>query len=113
MAYILATKLGMTRVFSDDGIATGVTVLEAGPCTVTQVKTADTYGYTSVQLGFGHEKHLNKPGTGHQAKTKTQHKWLREFRVDGAELPAVGDVVTVEGFTAGMNVKLVGIGKGK
>lgn len=113
MAYILAKKLGMTRVFTDDGRSVGVSVLEAGPCTVTQVKTAESSGYQAVQLGFGHEKHPTKPAAGHQATAKTQHKWLREFRVEGAELPAVGDVITVAAFEPGQAVRVIGTSKGK
>ena len=124
MAYILATKLGMTRVFTDDGRSVGVTVLEAGPCTVTHVKTDESDGYQAVQLGFGHEKHPTKPVAGHQAKAKTTHKWLREFRVAGnptspdgstgaSALPAVGDVLNVGTFEAGQAIKIVGVSKGK
>ncbi len=113
MAHILARKLGMTRVFADDGTATAVTVLEAGPCTVTQIKTTETDGYQAVQIGFGKDKHPTQPGQGHQAKAKTEHKWLREFRVAGSELPAVGDSVTVESFEPGMVVSLAAVSKGK
>lgn len=112
MAYILARKLGMTRVFTADGTAVGVTVLEAGPCTVTQVKSPETDGYQAVQLGFGSAKELSKPDAGHQSAAKTTHKWLREFRIDG-DLPAVGDVVTVAQFEPGTAVKLIATSKGK
>ncbi len=113
MAYLLATKLGMTRVFTDDGRSIPVTVLSAGPCTVTQVKTTETDGYQAVQIGFGHEKHPTKPLAGHQAAAKTSHKWLREFRVVEGALPAVGTVLTVDQFEPGQAVRLVGVSKGK
>lgn len=113
MAYLLATKLGMTRVFTDDGRAIGVTVLEAGPCTVTQVKTTKTDGYQAVQIGFGQAKHPTKPSAGHQTKAKTTHKWLSEFRVTGDELPAVGEAVTVATFEPGQALRIVGTSKGK
>lgn len=113
MAHILARKLGMTRVFTEDGTALAVTVLEAGPCTVTQVKTTETDGYQAVQIGFGKAKHLSQPGQGHQSKAKTDHKWLREFRVEGTELPAVGDAVTVDTFEPGMTISMAATSKGK
>ena len=113
MAYILAKKLGMTRVFNEDGSAIAVTVLEAGPCTVTQVKTKETDGYQAVQIGFGKDKHPTKPAAGHQAKAKTAHKWLREFIVTGEELPEVGSAVTVDSFTEGMPLRMVATSKGK
>jgi len=103
----------MTRVFDADGTAHAVTVLEAGPCTVTQVKTTDTDGYTAVQLGFGNAKHLDKPSKGHQAAAKTEHKWLREFRVAADALPTVGAVVDAASFELGMTVQLSAISKGK
>lgn len=113
MAYILAQKLGMTRVFTADGSSVGVTVLEAGPCTVTQVKTAEHDGYQAVQLGFGLAKHLTKAVAGHQAKATSTHKWLREFRVAGDAIPAVGDTLTVSTFEAGAPVRIIGTAKGK
>ena len=113
MAYILARKLGMTRVFKEDGSSIAVTALEAGPCTVTQVKTSDSDGYQAVQIGFGKDKHPTKPAAGHQAKASTTHKWLREFRVEGDSLPTVGDEVTVGSFEPGMSLRIVATSKGK
>jgi large subunit ribosomal protein L3 len=114
---IIGRKLGMTRVFSDDGSVVPVTVIAAGPCPVMQVRTQEKDGYTALQLGFGslEEKSLNKPDLGHQAKAgKGFFKVLREIRltsVDGYEL---GQEITVEAFAAGDKIKVTGtsIGKG-
>ena len=85
---ILATKVGMTQIFNEDGVLTPVTVLQAGPCVVTQVKTAQNDGYSAVQVGFGdiREKLVNKPQKGHFAKAGVDAKrYVREFRLDDAE----------------------------
>src|SRR4051795_10269346 len=101
MPAILAKKLGMTQIFMEDGRIERVTVLEAGPCPVTAVRTADRDGYTAVQLAFGltKEKHLSKPELGHRRKADAgPHRHLVEFR-DEAGLH-IGDTVTVEAFEA-------------
>jgi large subunit ribosomal protein L3 len=118
MPAILAKKLGMTQVFQDDGSVARVTVLEAGPCPVTAVRTAERDGYDAVQLAFGQtkEKHLSKPELGHLKKADVAPmRHLVEFRLDGD--PSIqlqlGQSVTVESFEVGGRVKIAGISKGK
>ena len=113
---IIGKKLGMTQIFNENGIVVPVTVIEAGPCTVTQVKTEETDGYSSIQLGFGDvkEKHLNKPLKGHFAKSKLAlKKHLREFRVSNLDEVKVGDEIKVDVFEQGDKVDIQGITKGK
>jgi large subunit ribosomal protein L3 len=115
MPAILAKKLGMTQRFLDDGKVERVTVLEAGPCPVTAIRTQDADGYEAVQLGFGavREKALNKPLLGHLKKVNASPvKTLVEFRDEAGEL-VVGDTVTVEAFEVGQKVKIAGTTKGK
>src|SRR3954468_21510381 len=115
MPAILAKKLGMTQRFLDDGRVERVTVLEAGPCHVTAIRTNDADGYEAVQLGFGaaREKALNKPLLGHLKKVDAPPvRTLKEFRDEAGEL-VVGDTVTVEAFEVGQTVKVSGVGKGK
>jgi large subunit ribosomal protein L3 len=121
MSAILAKKLGMTQVFQDDGSVARVTVLEAGPCPVTAVRTAERDGYDAVQLAFGQtkEKHLSKPELGHLKKADAPPmRHLVEFRDthlgtgQAAELQ-VGQSVTVESFAVGARVKIAGVSKGK
>jgi large subunit ribosomal protein L3 len=115
MAAILARKLGMTQVFREDGLVERVTVLQAGPCPVTAIRTHDRDGYEAVQLAFGptREKHLTKPELGHLRKADAgPHKHLAEFRDEAGELQ-VGETVTVEAFTVGDRVKVSGTSKGK
>lgn len=118
MSAILAKKLGMTQVFQEDGSVARVTVLEAGPCPVTAVRTAERDGYEAVQLAFGQtkEKHLSKAELGHLKKADAgPMRHVVEFRVDGGsptELQ-VGESVTVESFEVGSRVKVAGISKGK
>src|SRR6202000_2642089 len=115
MTAILAQKLGLTQRFLDDGKVERVTVLEAGPCPVTAIRTHEVDGYEAVQLGFGavREKALNKPLLGHLKKGDAPPlKTLREFRDEAGEL-VVGDTVTVEAFAVGQTVKISGTGKGK
>ncbi len=116
MAAILAKKLGMTQFFNpDDGRVERVTVLEAGPCPVTAVRSADDDGYDAVQLAFGatKEKHLSKPELGHLKAAKADpFKHLVEFRDQRGELN-VGDTVTADVFEAGDKVKVSGVSKGK
>jgi large subunit ribosomal protein L3 len=117
MSAILAKKLGMTQVFQDDGSVARVTVLEAGPCPVTAVRTAERDGYDAVQLAFGQtkEKHLSKPELGHLKKADAPPmRHLVEFREDGAPTQLeVGQSVTVESFEVGSRVKIAGVSKGK
>src|SRR5437660_1109162 len=115
MAAILARKLGMTQRFLDDGKVERVTVLEAGPCPVTAVRTAERDGYEAVQLAFGRckEKSLTRAELGHLKKADASaHRVVREFRGQAGEL-LVGETVTVEAFTPGDKVKISGRSKGK
>ena len=115
MTAILAKKLGMTQRFSEDGHVERVTVLEAGPCPVTAIRTNDTDGYEAVQLAFGatREKQLSKPELGHLRKADAPPlRTIKEFRDHAGEL-TVGDTVTVEAFEVGQEVKVSGKSKGK
>ncbi|HEV2945652.1 MAG TPA: 50S ribosomal protein L3 [Solirubrobacteraceae bacterium] len=115
MVAILAKKLGMTQVFQEDGRVARVTVLEAGPCPVTAIRTVERDGYEAVQLAFGKskEKHLSKPEIGHLKKADAPPmRHLVEFRDEAAELQ-LGETVTVESFAVGMRVKVAGRSKGK
>jgi large subunit ribosomal protein L3 len=115
MAAILATKLGMTQVFQEDGSLARVTVLEAGPCPVTAIRTHERDGYEAVQLAFGaaKQKHLSKAELGHLAKADAPPmRRVREFRDEAGELQ-VGETVTVEAFEVGARVKVSGVSKGK
>jgi large subunit ribosomal protein L3 len=115
MSAILAKKLGMTQVFQDDGSVARVTVLEAGPCPVTAVRTAERDGYDAVQLAFGlsKEKHLSKPELGHLKKADAAPmRHLVEFRDEAGDLQ-LGQSVTVESFAVGGRVKIAGVSKGK
>src|SRR2546423_5332521 len=116
MAAIIARKLGMTQRFNqDDGRVERVTVLEAGPCHVTAIRTADRDGYDAVQLGFGatRERRLTRPELGHLKKAGAPPlRHLAEFRDEAGEL-SVGDEVTVEAFEPGQVVKVSGVSKGK
>jgi len=109
---IIGRKLGMTQIFRDNGKAEAVTAIEAGPCLVTQLKTAAKEGYNAAQLGFGQAKRLNSPQKGHLKETG-QFKYLREFRLDDAEAVKVGDKVDVSLFKAGDLVDVTGVSKGK
>jgi len=115
MSAILATKLGMTQVFQEDGSVARVTVLEAGPCPVTAIRTWERDGYDAVQLAFGQakEKHISKPELGHLKKADAPPmRHLVEFRDADAELK-LGESVTVESFEVGARVKISGTSKGK
>jgi large subunit ribosomal protein L3 len=115
MPAILAKKLGMTQRFQEDGRVERVTVLEAGPCPVTAVRTTAADGYEAVQLGFGavREKALTRPELGHLKKASAPPvRHLVEFRDEAGEL-TVGDTVTVEAFEVGQKVKVAGTSKGK
>jgi large subunit ribosomal protein L3 len=115
MPAILAKKLGMTQRFTEEGRVERVTVLEAGPCPVTGIRTHDVDGYEAVQLAFGavREKALTKGELGHLKKAGAPpSRHLVEFRDEAGEL-TVGDTVTVENFEVGQTVKVAGKGKGK
>lgn len=113
---ILAQKIGMTQIFDENGVIIPVTVLEAGPCVVTQVKTQENDGYSSVQLGFGEirEKLVNQPAKGHFEKAGVPVKrFLREFRFEDSENYEVGQEIKVDIFEAGDKIDAVAISKGK
>ncbi len=112
---ILGTKLGMTQVFDEENRVVPVTVVQAEPNTVAQVKTAATDGYVAVQLAYGAKKHVNKPQAGHLAKAGVATaKVLAELRLnDGDELPELGSSVTVETFAKGDAIDVTGTSKGK
>ena len=113
---ILTTKVGMTQVFSEDGVLTPVTVLQAGPCVVTQVKTVENDGYGAVQVGFGdiREKLVNKPKKGHFAKAGvTAKRFLKEFRLEDAESYTLGQEIKADVFAAGDKVDATAKSKGK
>lgn len=113
---ILGKKLGMTRVFREDGTVCPVTVIQAGPCPVMQVKTNDKEGYSAIQVGFDviEERKVCKPQKGHQAKAgKDLFRHLREFRLEDVSEYEVGSEITVGIFTPGEKVKVTGKSKGK
>ena len=113
---LIGKKIGMTQIFDEKGTVIPVTVIEAGPCTVVQIKTQQTDGYDAVQLGFGDikEKKVTKPIKGHFAKAKlTPKKHLREFRVDNISEYKIGDEKKADVFQVGDIVDIQGITKGK
>ena len=116
MQVILGTKVGMTQIIGDDGMVTPVTILQAGPCIVTQIKTIETDGYNAVQVGYGQGKNLSKSVTGHVKKAgeNINPKVLKEFRVE--EIPEnikLGEQLSVESFKLGDKVTVTGTSKGK
>ena len=113
---ILAKKIGMTQIFNEDGVLTPVTVLEAGPCVVTQVKTVENDGYSAVQVGFVNkkEKNVNKPMKGHFAKAGVACKrYVKELKLDNAEEYNLADEIKAEVFEAGDKIDATAISKGK
>ena len=113
---ILATKVGMTQIFNEDGVLTPVTVLQAGPCVVTQVKTVENDGYSAVQVGFvdKREKLVNKPMKGQFDKAGVSYqRFVREFRFEDAESYEVAQEIKADIFTAGEKVDATAISKGK
>ena len=109
---IIGKKIGMTQIFDENGNVIPVTVIQAGPCAVTQKKTVETDGYNAVQLGFGtaKEKHLTKAEIGHFNKAGTEYqKHLKEFRLDDVSAINVGDVITADTFAAGDKVDVTGM----
>ena len=114
MKALLGTKIGMTQIISESGVAVPVTLIQAGPMTVTQVKSVETDGYNAVQVAYGEGKNLSKAVAGHTKAAKVTPKHIREFRVD--ELPAdikVGDTIDVTNFELGDHVDATGTSKGK
>ena len=115
MKGILGKKIGMTQIFTEAGEVVPVTVVEAGPVVVTQVKTIENDGYNAVQVGFvdAKEKSLNKPQKGHLAAANTLKKHLKEFRVEAVEAYTVGQEIKADVFAAGEMIDVTGISKGK
>ena len=117
MAGLIGKKLGMTQIFSDNGAAVPVTVVQAGPCPVVQVKNPDDNGYAAVQLGFGSQKEKNssKAERGHAAKASLDYapELLKEFKVSDPSMYEVGQNLTVEQFQPGDKIKVVGNTKGR
>ena len=116
MKTIIGKKIGMTQIFDENGIVIPVTVIEAGPCVVAQIKTTETDGYNAIQLGFGEikDKHINKPEKGHFAKANiANQKHLREFRVDSTQEVKVGDELKADVFETGDVIDVQGKTKGK
>ena len=115
MKGILGRKIGMTQVFTEQGEVIPVTVVEAGPVVVTQVKTIEKDGYNAVQVGFidAKEKSLNKPQKGHLAAANTLKKHLKEFRVESVDAYTVGQELKADVFTAGEMIDVTGISNGK
>lgn len=116
MLGILGKKIGMSAVFDETGNRIPVTIIEAGPCTVTDIKTDEKNGYTAIQLGFGSvkEKSLTKPVLGHFKKNNlTPVRHLKEFRVDSVAEYKIGDTIGIGIFTTGEKIKVSGVSKGK
>jgi len=114
MKALIGTKIGMTQIISESGVAIPVTLIQAGPNTVTQVKTIDNDGYTAVQMGYGEGKNLSKAVAGHVKTADIKPKHIREVRVE--ELPeglSVGSTLDVTSFTLGEMVNVTGTSKGK
>ena len=108
----LGKKIGMTQIFREDGRVVPVTVIQAGPCVVTQVKTKETDGYEAVQLGFGDVKRRNKPESGH-LKSSRLSRYLREVATDDTSEFEIGQAIGVDIFEAGEKVDVIGTSKGR
>jgi large subunit ribosomal protein L3 len=110
---LIGKKLGMSQIFDDTGLAYPVTVLEVGPCVVTQIKTPERDGYSAVQLGFGLDKRLNRPERGHRQASGFMSRTLREVATSDTADMAVGQVITADAFAAGDLVDVTGTSKGR
>lgn len=114
MKALLGTKIGMTQILQEDGVAVPVTLIQAGPCTVTQVKTIDSDGYSAVQVGYGKGKNLSNAVAGHVKAASITPKYIREFRdIELAEGTKVGSEFDVTVFEVGEHVDVTGTSKGK
>jgi large subunit ribosomal protein L3 len=114
MKALLGTKIGMTQILSEDGTATPVTLIQAGPVTVTQVKSLEKDGYNAVQVAFGSGKNLSKAVAGHVKSSKTSPKYIREFRVEElSDDMNIGSTIDVSAFALGDHVSATGTSKGK
>ena len=110
---LIGKKLGMSQIFDDTGLAYPVTVLEVGPCVVTQIKTPERDGYSAVQLGFGLDKRLNRPERGHRQASGFMSRTLREVPASDTADMAVGQVITADAFAEGDLVDVTGTSKGR
>lgn len=110
---LIGKKLGMSQIFDDTGLAHPVTVVEVGPCVVTQVKTEERDGYSAVQLGFGLSKRLNTPDRGHRKESGFMSRTLREVKAENAGDFAIGQVIKADAFTEGELVDVIGTSKGR
>jgi large subunit ribosomal protein L3 len=110
---LIGKKVGMSQIFDDTGLARPVTVLEVGPCVVTQVRSPEKDGYSAVQLGFGLDKRLNRPEQGHRRASGFMSRTLREVKADNAEEFAVGQVIKADAFAPGDLVDVIGTSKGR
>jgi large subunit ribosomal protein L3 len=110
---LIGKKLGMSQVFDDTGLARPVTVLEVGPCVVTQIRTPERDGYSAVQLGFGLDKRLNRPERGHREQSGFMSRTLREVNADNVEELEVGQVINADTFAPGELVDVTGTSKGR
>lgn len=110
---LIGRKLGMTQIFDEQGLARPVTVIEAGPCVVTQVRTAEKDGYEAVQIGFGIAKKLNKPEKGHVKESGHMVKTLREVKADDYSNIEVGQVFSADTFAEGEVIDVTGTSKGR
>ena len=113
MKALLGTKIGMTQIIGEDGVATPVTLIQAGPVTVTQVKSVETDGYNAVQVAYGEGKNLSKAVAGHVKTAGVTPKKIREFRIDELGEAKVGDTWDVTEFELGDVIDATGISKGK
>ena len=113
---ILGTKLGMTQIFDDSGLAIPVTIIKAGPCVVTQIKTSTSDGYNAIQVGYSETRSnlLNKPKLGHLKKVELPLKYLKEYRTDSNPTETIGAKISVDSFSVGDKIAVTGktIGKG-
>ncbi|MGB3331034.1 MAG: 50S ribosomal protein L3 [Thermomicrobiales bacterium] len=110
---LIGRKLGMTQIFDEQGLARPVTVIEAGPCVVTQIRSTEKDGYEAVQLGFGIAKKLNKPQAGHVRASGHAVKTLREFKADDYSAVEIGQVFTADTFSEGDIIDVTGTSKGR
>lgn len=110
---LIGKKLGMSQIFDEAGLAHPVTVLEVGPCVVTQVKTDERDGYNALQLGFGLDKRLNSPERGHRKASGFMSRTLREVEADDVTEFSVGQVITADAFSAGELIDVIGTSKGR
>jgi large subunit ribosomal protein L3 len=110
---LIGKKLGMSQLFDDTGLAHPVTVLEVGPCVITQIKSPERDGYSAVQLGFGLDKRLNRPERGHRQASGFMSRTLREVKVSDTADMAVGQIITADAFAEGELVDITGTSKGR